>query len=235
MWDNDLDISLVVHSLIEEIERFSSIKLNNDNIYNNLIFAKSTNQLRQLMPNITDNEIVKIIQIACGIYNTNKQDKVEVVVTAPTSFKIKARKTIAVIHELISNATQEITITGYSISDYVDELLQLVTQKSRSGVYVDLYINDIENKEKQLKDLMMYKGKFLRIYNFEKQQDKMAALHAKVIVVDNKKTFITSSNLSFHGIIKNIEMGVLITSESKSKIIQEIFRQMVSWGTFTRM
>lgn len=39
-------------------------------------------------------------------------------------------------------------------------------------------------------------------------------LHAKVLVFDNKKAIITSSNLTLAGLTNNIELGVLITDEN---------------------
>ncbi|WP_423827215.1 phospholipase D-like domain-containing protein [Sharpea azabuensis] len=44
----------------------------------------------------------------------------------------------------------------------------------------------------------------------------MAALHAKVISVEQKKTLITSANLSYHGQQGNIELGMLVESKKLS-------------------
>ena len=41
----------------------------------------------------------------------------------------------------------------------------------------------------------------------------MAALHAKVISVDEQQTLITSANLSYHGQEGNIELGTLVDSK----------------------
>lgn len=47
----------------------------------------------------------------------------------------------------------------------------------------------------------------------------MAALHAKVIPVDQKKTLITFANLSYHGQQGNIELGML---EESKKIAKQV-------------
>ena len=54
----------------------------------------------------------------------------------------------------------------------------------------------------------------------------MAALHAKVIVVDGCKTFISSANLFYHGMEGNIEMGVLINSDKKARNVEELLNQL---------
>ena len=55
----------------------------------------------------------------------------------------------------------------------------------------------------------------------------MAALHAKVICVDKRKTLITSANLSYHGQQGNIELGALIESQKTAKQIDDLFTKLL--------
>lgn len=50
-------------------------------------------------------------------------------------------------------------------------LVDCVIQKSQEGVLVKFFVNDIES-QKAFDRLCCYKGKFLRIYNYPKQEDK---------------------------------------------------------------
>jgi phosphatidylserine/phosphatidylglycerophosphate/cardiolipin synthase-like enzyme len=76
-------------------------------------------------------------------------------------------------------------------------------------------------KKEHLDKLLLYKSRYLNIYDYNKNtKDKMAALHAKVIVIDSYKTFISSSNLSYHGIEGNIEMGTVIESFKKAELVE---------------
>lgn len=96
------------------------------------------------------------------------------------------------------------------------------------GVYVRIYVNDIEKQKEALDRLMSYRSRFLQIYEYQKQEDdKMAALHAKLIVSDVKKSLVSSANLSYHGMQGNIEMGFLIESHDKAKQIEEVMKEMV--------
>lgn len=70
-----------------------------------------------------------------------------------------------------------------------------------------MFLNDFDSKKDILDKLLLYKGRFLEIYNFNKSKKGIEALHAKVISVDSKKSLITSANLSFNGLQKNIEVG----------------------------
>ena len=111
---------------------------------------------------------------------------------------------------------------------------------SNSGVYVEC-----EGKEglKPVQYLSYKKGHFYRDFTFtceacgtrissaqercpscggvyganKEYVKKMAALHAKLLVSDAKKSLVSSANLSYHGMQGNVEMGFLIeSSENKN-------------------
>ena len=88
------------------------------------------------------------------------------------------------------------------------------------------FVNDIESQN-SFESLCRYKGKFLQIYNYPKQEDKISALHAKVITVAQMDTLITSANLSYHGQEGNIELGARIHSKELAKQVEDIFTLLV--------
>ena len=63
----------------------------------------------------------------------------------------------------------------------------------------------------------------------------MAALHAKVISVDQKKTLITSANLSYHGQQGNIELGMLAESKKIAKQLDDVFTKLIFEKEFTEV
>lgn len=101
-----------------------------------------------------------------------------------------------VVQSMINGADRNILITGYSLSSYFSELVDTIIQKSQRGVFVKFFVNDID-KQPSFDKILRYKGRFLKIYNYRQDDDKMAALHAKVISVDQQQTLITSANLSY--------------------------------------
>ena len=62
----------------------------------------------------------------------------------------------------------------------------------------------------------------------------MAALHAKIIVVDKCKSLVSSANLSYHGLKGNVELGLLITSEEKGKQIINVFKELTKMKVFNK-
>lgn len=195
-----------------------------DNIVKNLHFD---------FPKCSDEELVKIIQLCIKTAENKEEEKSELVITAPESFSLKSKRIKDALTELISSAKHNVLITGYSVSEYFDDFIDVITRKSRQGVYFSIYINDIEKQKDDIEKLIAYKGKFLKIYNFQKKvDDKMAALHAKIIVADEQKCLISSANLSYHGLEGNIEMGLLLESKKKAAQIKALFNELKRMKTF---
>lgn len=63
----------------------------------------------------------------------------------------------------------------------------------------------------------------------------MAALHAKVIVVDQAETLITSANLSYHGQEGNIELGTRIVSPEIAKQVDDVFTKLLFSKVFVEV
>lgn len=167
-------------------------------------------------------EIHKMIAVS------SKEDKseAELVITAPPSFAMQTKATKVVVKSLIENAKSSILITGYSLSDYFADLVDCIIEKSQKGVLVKFYLNHIE-EQASFDKLCRYKGTFLKIYNYPKQEDVMAALHAKVISIDRVETLITSANLSYHGQEGNIELGTHIVSKTIAQQVDDVFTKLL--------
>ncbi len=188
--------------------------------------SNAVSALKKYAPSLSESQCQDIIGTVISAMNSKEYDKASIVATTPPSFSINARTTMSVVESLIAEAERSILITGYSLSSYFSDLVNIIIEKSRKGVYVKFFVNDIESQG-TFDKLCRYKGKFLKIYNYPKSEDKMAALHAKVISVDGTKTLITSANLSYHGQQGNIELGTVIESKAVAKQVDGIFTQLL--------
>lgn len=135
---------------------------------------------------------------------------------------------------MLEGVKRNILITGYSLSSYFSELTDTIIEKSQKGVFVKFFINNVE-KQPDVDKLLRYKGRFLQIYDYSNEEDKMAALHAKVISVDMRQTLITSANLSYHGQQGNIELGTLIESGRTAKQLDEVMTQLIFKKIFRKV
>ena len=175
--------------------------------------TKSVEILKRNYPELSQQKCESIIELINEAITSNEADKVSIVVTAPPSFAINARTTMSVVQSMISGAERNIIITGYSLSSYFSDLVDIIIDKSQHGVFVKFFVNDID-KQQGFDKLLRYKGRFLNMYNYKQSDDKMSALHAKVLSVDGYSTLITSANLSYHGQQGNIELGTKIDSKT---------------------
>lgn len=228
MWNTSVKIEYIAGLIVDALENYSVNGINAQ-------FDQVIIELRNHFTKYSDEEITDIISLCMKVYLSKKIEHADLVLTAPDSFRVKTLRTKDILCRLIENTERSLTITGYSISDYFAEMLDSIIKKSQQGVYVRLYVNDIEKQKDALDRLMVYRSRFLQVYEYQKQEDdKMAALHAKLIVSDVKKSLVSSANLSYHGMQGNIEMGFLIESHGKAKQIEEVMKEMVRMKVFVK-
>ena len=196
--------------------------------------TKSVEILKRNYPELSHQKCESIIELINEAITSNEADKVSIVVTAPPSFAINARTTMSVVQSMISGAERNIIITGYSLSSYFSDLDDIIIDKSQHGVFVKFFVNDID-KQQGFDKLLRYKGRFLNMYNYKQSDDKMSALHAKVLSVDGYSTLITSANLSYHGQQGNIELGTKIDSKTVAKQIDDIFTKLIFSKVFVQL
>lgn len=229
MWNSSVKIDYIAGLIEEAIENYSVNEVDAS-------FTKVIVELKNQFPNCSDEEIADIINLCMQLYEAKRTERADLVLTAPDSFRVKALRTKETLQKLIEDTEKSLIITGYSVSDYFADMLDMIIRKSQQGVYVRLYVNDMEKQKAVLERLMAYKSRFLQVYEYQKQEDdKMAALHAKMIVSDVQKSLVSSANLSYHGMQGNVEMGFLIDSQEKAKQIEEVMKEMVRMKVFCKI
>lgn len=228
MWDSSIRIDYIAGLIKDAIENY--LVNEDDSSFTNAII-----ELKKCFSDCSEKEIIDIINICVQLYAAKQVEHIELVLTAPDSFKVKALRTRETLWKLIEEAKKSLTITGYAVSEYFSDVLDMIIRKSQQGVYVRLYINDMEKQKPSLERLLAYRSRFLQVYEYQKlEEDKMAALHAKIIVSDAKRSLVSSANLSYHGMQGNIEMGFLIESSDKAKQMEQVLKEMVRMKVFCK-
>ena len=82
---------------------------------------ESVYRLMEQYPGLNEKQ-AKEICLMIADSNERKKEEAELVVTAPPSFTIPAKTTKVVVDEMIRSAKSNITMTGYSLSTYFDEI-----------------------------------------------------------------------------------------------------------------
>lgn len=188
--------------------------------------------LAKRYPSLSDAEVMEIYRMLIDSAKSSSGGQTSLVATAPPMFGIKAKSTMNTVTDMLEQANSSILMTSYSLSDYFSDMVDCIIRKSQTGVFVKIFVNQVENQG-HFDKLNRYKGRFLKIYNYPQSEDKMAALHAKVICVDQYRTLITSANLSYHGQQGNIELGTLIESKDIAKQVEDLFTKLLFNKVFT--
>ena len=229
MWDSNIRLELISGNVVQAIDAFL---VRNDE----RVFEQTLSGLRNEFPSLSENELWQIIGLCVSVYGSKQAEKAELAITAPVSFKLKARKIHEVVETMLQDSKKSITLTGYSVSDYFNEMIDLIIHKGQQGVYVRLYLNDYEKHKAHLKRLMDLRNKHLRVFDYQKiDGDSMAALHAKTIVVDERNILVSSANLSYHGMEGNVEMGIRLESIDKAKQVEDLLKEMVGMKIFKEL
>ena len=229
MLSGNLRSELIYNTIIDE---FNAIGRGD---FDKSSFPQSTALISQTFSGkLNDAEIFSIVELVLKSYLENRKEKIELITTAPPSFLLKTKRINNTVNEIVENAKKSLLITGYSISEFVEDIIDTIIEKSQRAVFVKVFINDL-SKQKSIDKLLRYQGKFLQLYNYANNDDKMAALHAKIILADGKRAIISSANLSYHGMAGNIEMGTLVHSVKLGKQIEEFFKSLVFQKVFSKI
>ena len=151
MWNSSIKIDYIAGLIADALDNYSVNGVNAS-------FTKVIAEIKEHFPNCRDEEITDIINLCMQLYSAKKTECADLVLTAPHSFRVKALRTKETLQKLIESAEKSLTITGYSISDYFADMLDVIIRKSQQGVYVRLYVNDMEKQKSALDRLMAYKS-----------------------------------------------------------------------------
>lgn len=127
---------------------------------------------------------------------------------------------VSALVEMLTGAEREIHILAYAVSDGAELLFNVLANRLSAGVRVTMIVQKLDQQHhdapEHLKRLAyLYPSSFL-LFDFTPEEQE--ALHAKCVVVDRKKAFVGSANLSFNGLIRNHELGVVIDGATSNDL-----------------
>ncbi len=180
-------------------------------------------------------------------------DRTELVWTGPETRGARARDTAVVVRELFASAQRSVLVATYAIfqgrqvfeplaarMDEVPDLqvrlfvhVQRVYQDERPDAQVlHAFANTFRDEQ--------WPGERLPDIYFDPRSlasgpGPRAALHAKAIVVDDARAFVTSANFTEAAHERNIEAGVLVESVSFAGSLRRQFDSLVEIGLLLRL
>lgn len=139
-----------------------------------------------------------------------EQPRVQLAWTGPNTATTHARTTLGALLDVIDSANHDVIIVGYSITQGATQVFERLAAAQHRGARVTLIGNRIEHRLSILQSLWPV-ARLPTLYTRRADpQDPMSALHAKLAIVDGKRLLVTSANLTYHGLVGNIEVGVIV-------------------------
>lgn len=114
---------------------------------------------------------------------------------------------------IIRSARRELTLSAYSITAGAAKLMDELSALADQGVVVTLIVNNVRSQPREILDRFAgwssSASSNLKLFDF-KTNDAHEQLHAKVIAADRSVALVGSANLSFHGMVSNHELAVVV-------------------------
>jgi phosphatidylserine/phosphatidylglycerophosphate/cardiolipin synthase-like enzyme len=235
VWNNNLKLDYLSDTLNSDKHLVKNL-IAKDNLFD--IFNSKVEMIRlmnEVFPSCSLEDKYKILYIISKAYFKETDEKTQLVWSGPDVAGLPGRDTEILFEDIVAEAKHNIIISIYSISEYASKLLNLLKKSALQGVYVEIYVNEFENKRHYFEELIQVKNNRLFIYDYTGANNSTQALHAEVVTIDDKQSIITSSNLSYNGMDGNLELGVLVNSIEKAKEIRVIFNTLIDKGYFKKI
>lgn len=176
---------------------------------------------------------------ARAVDQERRQESIEVVWTGPRTTAVPVRLTREVLIDVIRASRESLFVVSFAAYK-VDVVLTELAAAAKRGVVIRLILEsgdasggtltfDAAKAFETLRD-----GATFYVWPAEKRpvlERGRASLHAKAAIADNHTAFITSANLTGHGIAENMELGLLVRGGAIPSRLAEHFRELIADGT----
>lgn len=180
---------------------------------------------------------------------TEAREQLQLVWTGPGPTTDISRDTSVVVRDLFASARSSVLVAGYSFDHAREILAPLHASMCAHGFKGEFFVNLSQNNRRlplsseeinaQLAQFVEEHWCFGAPYPTLHYDTRLRvstdflSLHAKCVIVDEKRCLISSANFTDRGQTRNIEAGVLIDDTAFSARLLHQFRAGVGSGAFT--
>ncbi len=167
---------------------------------------------------------------AAAVEQARHAQQIDVVWTGPSSGVDTARLTAGVVAELIGEAQRRVLLVSYAT--FPDRrVLDAIASAVARGVDITVVYERAADNAAYRSDVEAFVGLDVRRVVWPAyQRPPGAALHPKLIVVDDHTALVGSANLTGRALDTNIECGVLIRGGPQPKAIAEHVFSLIHTG-----
>jgi phosphatidylserine/phosphatidylglycerophosphate/cardiolipin synthase-like enzyme len=174
-----------------------------------------------------------------AVWKERDDESIEVVWTGPRTTAVPVRLTREVLIDVIRAARESLCVVSFAAYK-VDVVLSELTAAAQRGVTIRLILErgetgggtltfDAAKAFRGLPDAVTF-----YVWPTENRpvlERGRASLHAKGAVADDHTAFVTSANLTGHGITENMELGLLVRGGAIPRRLSAHFRELIANGT----
>jgi len=172
---------------------------------------------------------------AFAVERARRRESVQVAWTGPESAVTSSRLTAAAVVDLIDSARSEILLVSYATQTEPTMRSALAAAAGR-GVHVTLLIERHADNPSYTPAVTPFPSlQALRLSWPASARRPGAALHAKIIVVDDQVALVGSANLTSRAMEDNLECGILLRGGPHPKAIRAHITSLHESGTLRRV
>jgi phosphatidylserine/phosphatidylglycerophosphate/cardiolipin synthase-like enzyme len=211
----------------------------------------------ELQKRLSDGMEVRNLATCLEILSDNRrqrtvaEDLIELVWTGPETPGIINRDTSVVVRELFQSAKESVIVAGYAVYNGLILFKELADQMElMPELHVQMFLDikrplhgasspfDLVRAFAQRFVQNEWPGKRLpKVYydprSLASDYAARASLHAKCIIIDKARAFVTSANFTEAAQTKNIEAGVLLRFPSFACRLADHFQALAAHGTLS--
>jgi len=164
----------------------------------------------------------------------DSQPQVQLAWTYPGERSPGLRTTEGVARELVDASKTTLLVVGFAVSAVSNgaglaaQTLDAIARAAARGVVVTAVLH----RDVSLRSFLHAcrpGAPRPSVFTWPASDDAMAAMHAKLVVGDRSHALVTSANLTYHGLERNLEMGVRISGHPAAEI-HDRFDELIATG-----
>jgi len=197
------------------------------------IFGEKVNRLMKVIADPSLNQDIISAMFITGMEAKSrfaeKNDEIEIVWTGPSKISAGVRNTKPVIEEMLKSANpgEKVTIIDYRITSNAESIVEELNSCLKDGVMIDLIVDKSRANEAELRKCFAEKSLTRpTIYTRKEVESEYYKVHAKVIIIGDRKMLVSSANLTELGTEVNFEIGLLVSGPIVRKMVSLITKMI---------
>lgn len=169
---------------------------------------------------------------------TERELSVELVWTGPTTRFVPTRRTEQVLLDLIAGATSDVflvSFVAYGVHSVVTAMNDAASRGVRLRVLIEASTTHGGTLDYDPAAIIRTSVPAVELFAWRERQEPFVdgKVHAKVAVIDGKRAFITSANLTEYALEKNMEAGVLFHGGPVPRTLGDHLQALIDVGILT--